>query len=288
MRLSEIDAASTIVRNEASPEAEIIVGAVVDDSLEDELMITVIASGFENTVNASAGHRASASVLSRDSDYNYKQTASGTCAQNRLFTETGCSSGRACSGTGSESAAGIQIRRRFCKQSFICSGPVVGAGSASNNNSGSGTRCTCSSCLPAAAAATAGSASDGRKTSGKCCSSGRRTPFVKVSQAMVYVWQGRTVKMICPFCGENNDKVLDSRASFSGYGIRRRRECLSCGQRFSTLEQIEGLEPTVVKKDGSRQPYSESKILRSLAVACSKRPVTPEQMNAIAGEAYDL
>lgn len=94
--------------------------------------------------------------------------------------------------------------------------------------------------------------------------------------------------MICPFCGENNDKVLDSRASFSGYGIRRRRECRSCGQRFSTLEQIEGLEPTVVKKDGSRQPYSESKILRSLAVACSKRPVTPEQMNAIAGEAYDL
>jgi cell division protein FtsZ len=66
MRLSEIDAASTIVRNEASPEAEIIVGAVVDDSLEDELMITVIASGFENTVNASAGHRASTSVLSRE------------------------------------------------------------------------------------------------------------------------------------------------------------------------------------------------------------------------------
>ena len=66
MRLSEIDAASSIVRNEASPEAEIIVGAVVDDSLEDELMITVIASGFDNTVNASAGHRASTSVLSRE------------------------------------------------------------------------------------------------------------------------------------------------------------------------------------------------------------------------------
>ena len=66
MRLSEIDAASSIVRNEASPEAEIIVGAVVDDSLEDELMITVIASGFDNTINASAGHRASTSVLSRE------------------------------------------------------------------------------------------------------------------------------------------------------------------------------------------------------------------------------
>ena len=66
MRLSEIDAASSIVRNEASPEAEIIVGAVVDDSLEDELMITVIASGFDGTVNASAGHRASTSVLSRE------------------------------------------------------------------------------------------------------------------------------------------------------------------------------------------------------------------------------
>ena len=66
MRLSEIDAASSIVRQAAAPEAEIIVGAVVDDSLEDELMITVIASGFENTINASAGHRASTSVLSRE------------------------------------------------------------------------------------------------------------------------------------------------------------------------------------------------------------------------------
>ncbi|MBR3341752.1 MAG: cell division protein FtsZ [Clostridiales bacterium] len=66
MRLSEIDAASSIVRQAAAPEAEIIVGAVVDDSLEDELMITVIASGFDNTINASAGHRASTSVLSRE------------------------------------------------------------------------------------------------------------------------------------------------------------------------------------------------------------------------------
>ncbi|MBQ2605384.1 MAG: hypothetical protein II585_00830, partial [Clostridiales bacterium] len=66
MRLSEIDAASSVIRTEAAPEAEIIVGAVIDDSLEDELMITVIASGFENTVNASAGHRASTSVLSRE------------------------------------------------------------------------------------------------------------------------------------------------------------------------------------------------------------------------------
>ncbi len=66
MRLSEIDAASSIVRQAAAPEAEIIVGAVVDDSLEDELMITVIASGFDGTINASAGHRASTSILSRE------------------------------------------------------------------------------------------------------------------------------------------------------------------------------------------------------------------------------
>ena len=66
MRLSEIDAASSVIRSEAAPEAEIIVGAVIDDSLEDELMITVIASGFDNTINASAGHRASTSVLSRE------------------------------------------------------------------------------------------------------------------------------------------------------------------------------------------------------------------------------
>ena len=66
MKLTEIDKASTIVREEVSAEAEIIVGAVIDDSLEDELMITVIASGFDNTVNASAGRKASTSVLSRN------------------------------------------------------------------------------------------------------------------------------------------------------------------------------------------------------------------------------
>lgn len=66
MRLQEIDQAASVVRDEVSDEADIIVGAVVDSSLEDEIMITIIASGFDNTVNASAGHRASTSVLSRN------------------------------------------------------------------------------------------------------------------------------------------------------------------------------------------------------------------------------
>ena len=94
--------------------------------------------------------------------------------------------------------------------------------------------------------------------------------------------------MICPVCGENDDKVLDSRASSEGYEIRRRRECLKCGYRFSTVERIEGLIPMVVKKNGVKETYNESKILRSLAVACSKRPVSSEQMNSIAAEITDM
>ena len=94
--------------------------------------------------------------------------------------------------------------------------------------------------------------------------------------------------MICPVCGENDDKVLDSRASSEGYEIRRRRECLKCGYRFSTIERIEGLVPMVVKKNGLKETYNESKILRSLAVACSKRPVSSEQMNNIATEITDM
>jgi len=94
--------------------------------------------------------------------------------------------------------------------------------------------------------------------------------------------------MICPVCSANNDKVLDSRASAEGYEIRRRRECLECGNRFSTVERIEGLIPTVVKKSGSKEVYDESKLLRSLSVACSKRPVTSEQMASIAREVTEL
>ena len=93
--------------------------------------------------------------------------------------------------------------------------------------------------------------------------------------------------MICPACGSSNDRVLDSRASSDGFEIRRRRECTECNYRFSTIERIEGLVPKVVKKDGTKQAYNETKILNSLMVACSKRPVTEEEMQAIVSAITD-
>ena len=82
--------------------------------------------------------------------------------------------------------------------------------------------------------------------------------------------------MICPKCGANDDKVLDSRPTDDGFAVRRRRVCLVCGARFSTIEKIEGLKPMVVKKDGSKQLYDPDKILRSLDVACQKRGVSQQ------------
>jgi len=79
--------------------------------------------------------------------------------------------------------------------------------------------------------------------------------------------------MLCPKCGVDNDKVIDSRTSKSGYSIRRRRECLNCEYRFTTIEQIEGMVPMVVKKNGIKEPFDGSKLMKSLNIACSKRPV---------------
>ncbi len=76
--------------------------------------------------------------------------------------------------------------------------------------------------------------------------------------------------MICIKCGKNNDKVLDSRPTEDGYSIRRRRECIECGYRFSTVERIEDLNPTVIKKNGTREPFMAEKIMASLNIACSK------------------
>ena len=82
--------------------------------------------------------------------------------------------------------------------------------------------------------------------------------------------------MICPKCGANDDKVLDSRPTDDGFAVRRRRVCLVCGARFSTIEKIEGLKPMVVKKDGTKQLFDADKIMRSLDVACQKRGVSQQ------------
>lgn len=79
--------------------------------------------------------------------------------------------------------------------------------------------------------------------------------------------------MKCPYCGDQDSKVVDSRHSEDGLSIRRRRECLACQRRFTTYETVESLPIIVVKKDGSRQAFNRSKILNGMVRACEKRPV---------------
>ena len=83
--------------------------------------------------------------------------------------------------------------------------------------------------------------------------------------------------MMCPFCRQGETKVIDSRAS-DQYVIRRRRECLSCERRFTTLERIEESPLQVVKKNGSREPFDREKIRAGLQKACYKRPVSETQI----------
>jgi transcriptional repressor NrdR len=87
--------------------------------------------------------------------------------------------------------------------------------------------------------------------------------------------------MRCPFCGHREDKVVDSRATQEESAIRRRRECLSCGRRFTTYEYVEDVSLMVIKKDGRRQPFDRKKILTGIMRACEKRPVSLEKMEEI-------
>ncbi|MFM7118380.1 MAG: transcriptional regulator NrdR [Planctomycetota bacterium] len=87
--------------------------------------------------------------------------------------------------------------------------------------------------------------------------------------------------MKCPFCRIDNDKVIDSRTSEDGFSIRRRRECQGCSKRFTTYERVAELDMRVVKKDGSRQPFSPDKIRRGLELACWKRPIPTEAVERI-------
>jgi transcriptional repressor NrdR len=87
--------------------------------------------------------------------------------------------------------------------------------------------------------------------------------------------------MKCPFCGHAETKVVDSRVSESQDAIRRRRECLSCEQRFTTYERVEEMPLMVIKKDGRREPFDRGKLLRGLVVATVKRDVTSQQLEAL-------
>ncbi|MCD6380309.1 transcriptional repressor NrdR [bacterium] len=90
--------------------------------------------------------------------------------------------------------------------------------------------------------------------------------------------------MRCPACGNEEDKVVDSRSTRDNSAIRRRRECLACGYRFTTYESIEQRPVMVVKKDGNRERYSRDKMLNGLLRACEKRPVSMEALEKLVDE----
>ena len=90
--------------------------------------------------------------------------------------------------------------------------------------------------------------------------------------------------MRCPFCGDQESKVVDSRRSEDGNSIRRRRECLACLRRFTTYEIVESLPIIVVKRDGSRQPFDRNKILNSMVRAFDKRQVDVSDLDRITTE----
>jgi len=85
--------------------------------------------------------------------------------------------------------------------------------------------------------------------------------------------------MKCPFCYVPESKVIDTRASENGMSIKRRRECISCGRKFTTYERVEDIIAMVVKKDGSRQAFDRRKITNGIVRACEKRPITMEQID---------
>jgi transcriptional repressor NrdR len=90
--------------------------------------------------------------------------------------------------------------------------------------------------------------------------------------------------MRCPFCGFEEDRVVDSRSVREGRGVRRRRECLRCSERFTTYEYVEKVELMVVKNDGRQEPYDRSKLIEGLRVACKKRPIDQRKIEAMVDE----
>jgi transcriptional repressor NrdR len=85
----------------------------------------------------------------------------------------------------------------------------------------------------------------------------------------------------CPFCGADEDRVVDTRSSQEGRAVRRRRECEACGKRFTTYESIELFPRQVVKRDGRREPYDRQKLLFGIVTACTKRPVNIDTIEAV-------
>ena len=87
--------------------------------------------------------------------------------------------------------------------------------------------------------------------------------------------------MRCPFCSYEEDKVVDSRTSKEGQAVRRRRECLECGKRFTTYEYIESISITIIKNDQRRESYDRQKLMQGIVSACKKRPVSIKKIESI-------
>jgi transcriptional repressor NrdR len=85
----------------------------------------------------------------------------------------------------------------------------------------------------------------------------------------------------CPFCTSDDDRVVDSRLAEDGGAIRRRRECVACGQRFTTFERVEEVPLVVVKRSGVTEPFDRAKLIRGLQSACKNRPVTDEMLDEL-------
>jgi len=88
--------------------------------------------------------------------------------------------------------------------------------------------------------------------------------------------------MKCPYCDSNSDRVVDSRSVREGRGVRRRRECLDCGRRFTTYEFVEESQLLIIKRDGRREPFDRTKIIKGIQIACRKRPVSADEIESIA------
>ena len=87
--------------------------------------------------------------------------------------------------------------------------------------------------------------------------------------------------MKCPFCGFEEDRVVDSRSVREGTGVRRRRECLRCKERFTTYEYVEKVELMVMKNDGRQEPFNRGKLIEGIRLACKKRPIGVKKIEAI-------
>lgn len=105
-----------------------------------------------------------------------------------------------------------------------------------------------------------------------------------MKRGISFAYLGKGEHMECPACGYAESKVVDSRPYMDNREIKRRRECLKCGHRFSTYERLEERPLLVIKQDGSSEPYDREKLMRGVLIACAKRPISPQTINQLIDE----